>query len=143
MAWRDGLPKGLTSSTTQMKLQTLLSAKLRPWGPRNITPPPKKSCLDRARNTIARVAAQIRIDFWRSAAFLKRIKKWATGNCWYCTIAAGLHRVTRSQVLPHCRNPRIVAAREYTWDNKKAGERESVIGQPPPGTSITEVLGGI
>jgi hypothetical protein len=38
-------------------------------------PPPKKSMLDRARNSIARVAAQIRTGHWRSAVYLKRIRK--------------------------------------------------------------------
>jgi hypothetical protein len=35
-------------------------------------PTPKKPCADRARNSVARVAAQIRTGHWRSAVFLLR-----------------------------------------------------------------------
>jgi len=37
--------------------------------------------MDRAKNAIARVAAQIRTDHWRSAVFLKRIKKCQDDKC--------------------------------------------------------------
>jgi hypothetical protein len=41
-------------------------------GSEEILPPPtKKSCLDGARNSIARCAAQIRTGHWRSAVYLK------------------------------------------------------------------------
>ena len=44
-------------------------------GSGEIPPPPaKKSRLDRAKNGIARTAAQMRTGRWRSAEFLKRIK---------------------------------------------------------------------
>jgi len=36
-------------------------------------PPPKKYCLDRARNAIAGTAAQIRSNHRRSAVYLKRL----------------------------------------------------------------------
>jgi hypothetical protein len=38
-------------------------------------PPPEKSMLDRARNALARAAAQIRTGHWRSSIYLKRIHK--------------------------------------------------------------------
>jgi hypothetical protein len=47
-------------------------------------PPPKKSMLDKARNSIARVAAQIRTGHWRSGVYLKRIRKRETDHCWLC-----------------------------------------------------------
>jgi hypothetical protein len=45
-------------------------------------PPPKKSMLDKARSSIARVAAQIRTGHWRSAVYLKRIRD--DDKCWAC-----------------------------------------------------------
>jgi ribonuclease HI len=51
-------------------------------GKDEIPPPaPKKSCMDGARNSIARAAAQIRTGHWRSAIYLKRIKKRTSDNC--------------------------------------------------------------
>jgi ribonuclease HI len=47
-------------------------------------PPPKKSCLDRMRNSLARTEAQIRTGHWRSAVYLKRIRKLADDKCWFC-----------------------------------------------------------
>jgi hypothetical protein len=44
-------------------------------GNEEIPPPSKKSCMDRAKNEIARTAAQIRTGHWRSAVCLKRIKR--------------------------------------------------------------------
>ena len=49
----------------------------------NPAPPPKKSCLDRASNRIARMVAQICTDHWRSAVFLKRIRKRSAGSAGY------------------------------------------------------------
>ena len=48
-------------------------------GTEEIPPPPKKSCMDRTKNAIARTAAQIRTGHWRSAAHFKRIKKRGCG----------------------------------------------------------------
>ena len=64
--------------------------------------PPKKSMLDRARNAVARVAAQIRPGHWRSAVCLHRIRKYADDKCWFCQDSV---KMTRSHVLLHCRNP--------------------------------------
>jgi hypothetical protein len=53
------------------------------WGAEEITP--KKSCADRARNSVAQVASQIRTGHWRSAVFLKRIRRRRTDQCWFCS----------------------------------------------------------
>jgi hypothetical protein len=51
-------------------------------GSEEIPPPPaKKSCLDRAKNGIARTAAQIRTGHWRLAVYLKRIRKRQDDKC--------------------------------------------------------------
>jgi hypothetical protein len=51
-------------------------------GKDSITPPsPKKSCLDGAKNGLARVVAQIRSGHWRSAVYLKRIRKRKEDYC--------------------------------------------------------------
>jgi len=71
-------------------------------------PPPKKSMLDKARNAVARVAAQIRTGHWRSAVYLHRIRKRADDKCWFCQDSV---KMTRSHVLLHCWNPKLVAAR--------------------------------
>jgi hypothetical protein len=65
-----------------------------------IPPPPKKSCLDKARNSLARTVAQIRSGHWRSAVYLKRIKKRTTDHCWFCHKKE--RKMTRSHVLLHC-----------------------------------------
>ena len=81
----------LASSAAWMKLQTSLNCKAvwncdpKSHGNREVPPPPPKdSCPDGARYVIARVAAQIRTDLWGSAIFLKRIRKRAADECWYC-----------------------------------------------------------
>jgi hypothetical protein len=43
--------------------------------------PAKKSCMDRARNSVAQTATQIRTGHWRSAVYLKRIKKRRDDKC--------------------------------------------------------------
>jgi ribonuclease HI len=48
------------------------------------SPSPKKSCMDNMRNALARTAAQIRTGHWRSAVYLKRIRKMAEDKCWFC-----------------------------------------------------------
>jgi hypothetical protein len=46
-----------------------------------VTPLPKKrSCMDQARNAIARTAAQIRTGHWRSAVYFNRVKKGRMTN---------------------------------------------------------------
>jgi len=60
---------------------------------------PKKSCLDSARNAIARTAAQIRTGHWRSAAYLKQIRKRRDDKRWFCN---GTAKMSRSHVLHYC-----------------------------------------
>jgi hypothetical protein len=81
-------------------------------------PPPKKSCLDNMRNAIARTAAQIRTGHWRSAVYLKQIRKMAEDKCWFCQPSACM---TRSHVLLHCPNAKPRAAREEAWEGKTPG----------------------
>jgi hypothetical protein len=64
-------------------------------------PPPKKSCLDKARNGLARVASQIRTGHWRSAVFLHDIKKHPDDG----------RRMSKSHVLLHCPNSKLATAR--------------------------------
>jgi len=71
-------------------------------------PPPKKSMLDRARNAVACVAAQIRTGHWRSAVYLHRIRKRTDNKCWFCQDSV---KMIRSHVLLHCKNPKLVTAR--------------------------------
>jgi hypothetical protein len=53
-------------------------------GTEEIPPPlPKKSCMDQARNSIARTAAQVRTGHWRSAVYFKRIWKKPDDKCWF------------------------------------------------------------
>jgi len=89
-------------------------------------PPPKKSCMDGARNSIARTAAQIRTGHWRSAVFLKRIRKRADNNCWFCKGP----KMTRSHVLLHCANAKLRAAREGAWENKNPGGIRVLLSNP-------------
>ena len=81
-------------------------------------PPPKKSMLDKARNAIARTAAQIRTGHWRSAVYLKMIRKRTDDKCWFFQDSV---KMTRSHVLLHCWNPRLVAARLEAWEGKNPG----------------------
>jgi len=95
-------------------------------GTRKISPPPpKKSCLDSVRNAIARVAAQIRTNPWRSAEYLKRIKKRQDDECWFCH---GTARMSRSHVLLHC--PHFVAARAEAWEGKNPGGIRVLLANP-------------
>jgi hypothetical protein len=76
-------------------------------------PPPKKSCLDGARNGIARVASQFRSGHWRSAVYLKRIRKQNDDRCWYCHKNG--QKMTRSHVLLQCTNAKLVSAKYEAW----------------------------
>jgi hypothetical protein len=80
-------------------------------------PPPKKSCLDNMRNALARAAAQIRIGHWRSAVYLKRIRKMMDDKCCFCRSPA---RMTRSHAFLHCPNERL-RARAKAWEGKDPG----------------------
>jgi hypothetical protein len=94
-------------------------------------PPPKKSMLDRARNSIARVAAQIRTGHWRSAVYLKRIRKRESDRCWLCERTDRTpHRMSRAHVLLNCRNPRVAAARAEAWEGKSPGSARRLLADP-------------
>jgi ribonuclease HI len=94
-------------------------------------PPPKKSMLDRARNSIARTAAQIRTGHWRSAVYLKRIRKRETDHCWLCDgIGQNQHRMSRAHVLMNCRNPKVMAARAEAWEGKNPGSVRRLLADP-------------
>jgi hypothetical protein len=87
--------------------------------------------LDRARNSIARVAAQIRTGHWRSAVYLKRIRKRDDDKCWFCKDHdRATHKMTQSHVLLNCRNPRLVAARAEAWDGKRPGNVRRLLADP-------------
>jgi hypothetical protein len=93
-------------------------------------PPPKKSMLDRARNSVARVAAQIRTGHWRSAAYLKMIRKRADDRCWFCSDLGESHRMSRSHVLLKCDNPRLAAARAEAWEGRRPGNVRRLLADP-------------
>lgn len=90
-------------------------------------PPPKKSCMDKARNAVARTAAQIRTGHWRSVVYLKRIRKQRDDRCWICR---SLVRMTRSHVLLHGRNERLVAARTAAWEGGRPGGIKVLLANP-------------
>jgi len=70
------------------------------------------------RNSLARTAAQIRTGHWQSAVYLKRIRKRADDNCWFCQ---GPVKITRSHVLLHCPNEKLRSARTEAWEGKNPG----------------------
>jgi hypothetical protein len=90
-------------------------------------PPPKKSCLDSMRNALARTTAQIRTGHWRSAVYLKRIRKMAEDKCWFCQ---GPARMTRSHVLLHYPSVKLRAAREEAWEGKTPGGVRVLLANP-------------
>jgi len=55
-----------------------------------LPPPPKKSMLDSARNSLARVAAQIRTGNWRSAVYLKGYVRGRTTGAGFVRSTTGL-----------------------------------------------------
>jgi hypothetical protein len=97
-------------------------------GKDEIPPPaPKKSCMDRAHNSIARAAAQIRTGHWRSAIYLKRIRKRTDSGCWFCKRGAAM---TRSHVLLHCPNATLAAARVEAWEGRNPGGIRVLLSNP-------------
>jgi hypothetical protein len=90
-------------------------------------PPPKKSCLGGAKNGLARAVAQIRSGHWRSAVYLKRIRKRETDQCWFCFKNG--QKTTRSHVLLHCTNGRLVAARQ-AWGGVHPGGVRMLLASP-------------
>jgi hypothetical protein len=97
-------------------------------GKDEIPPPePKKSCMDRAHNSIARAAAQISTGHWRSAIYLKRIRKRTDSGCWFCKRGAAM---TRSHVLLHCSSARMSAARMEAWEGRDPGGLRVLLANP-------------
>jgi hypothetical protein len=80
-----------------------------------------------ARDGIARCTAQIRTGRWRSAVYLRRIKKRQDDKCWFCR---GLNRMTRSHVFLHCPNAKIRKAREEAWEGKDPGSIRILLSNP-------------
>jgi hypothetical protein len=120
---------GLPKTSDIREVQGSQESVARNHGNEEISPPPsKKSCMDRAKNGIARTAAQIRTGHWRSAVYLKGIKRHREDRCWFCR---DQHRMTRSHVLLHCHNDKIRAAREKAWE-----------GKGPSGVTYWPTLGG-
>jgi hypothetical protein len=89
------------------------------------SPPSKKSCLDKMRNALARTAAQIRTDHWRSAVYLKRIRKMVDDKCWFCQGLATSYFIAR--------------IKDFGWLGRRRGKERipEVSGccQPIPGGS--------
>jgi hypothetical protein len=79
------------------------------------------------RNALARTAAQIRTGHWRSAVYLKRIRKMAEDKCWFCR---GSGRMTRSRVLLHCQNTELRAAKAEAWEGKSPGGVRVLLANP-------------
>jgi hypothetical protein len=97
-------------------------------GKDEIPPPaPKKPCMDGAHNSIARAATQIRTGHWRSAIYLKRIKKRTSDSCWFCQGGA---TTTRSHVLLHCPSARMSAARMEAWEGRDPGGLRVLLANP-------------
>jgi hypothetical protein len=82
-------------------------------------------------SSIARTAAQIRTGHWRSAVYLKRIRKRETDHCWLCDgIGQNRHKMTRAHVLMNCRNPQVAAARAEAWEGKHPGSVWRLLADP-------------
>jgi hypothetical protein len=80
-----------------------------------------------AHNYIARAAAQIRTGHWRSAIYLKRIRKRTDSGCWFCKGGAAM---TRSHVLLHCSSARMSAARKEAWEGRDSGGLGVLLASP-------------
>ena len=83
--------------------------------------------MDHARNAIARTAAQIRTGHWRSAVYLRRIKKRKDDRCWFCKGGA---KMTRSHALLHCPNATLAAARVEAWEGRNPGGVRVLLSNP-------------
>jgi hypothetical protein len=79
------------------------------------------------RNAIARIVSQIRTGHWRSAVYLKRIRKRTDYKCWFCQSSA---RMTRSHVLLHCSNAKLQSARDEAWEGRDPGGVRVLLANP-------------
>jgi hypothetical protein len=84
--------------------------------------------LDRAMNSITRVAARIRKGHWRSAVYLKGIRKRDSDQCWLCEgVDTTPHRMSRAHVPLNCR---VAAARTEAWEGKNSGNVRRLLANP-------------
>jgi hypothetical protein len=91
-AGKTGYSKVMSIAHLKLQISERYNTKKEEWhespnhyGTEEIPPPPpKKSCLDRMRNAIARTVSQIRTGYWRSAVYLKRIRKMADDKRRFC-----------------------------------------------------------
>jgi hypothetical protein len=72
--------------------------------------------------------AQICSGYWRSAVYLKRIRKREEDYCWYCRKKE--RKMTRLHVLLHCTNERLVAARQKAWGDARPGSVRVLLASP-------------
>jgi ribonuclease HI len=82
-----------------------------------IPPPPKKSAMDKARDSEARISSQLRTNHWLSGVYLKRIGKRAHAGCWVCENRYDHVRppkMTRTHVMIRC--PAFEDVREVCKD---------------------------
>jgi len=79
------------------------------------------------RNALARTAAQIHTGHWRSAVYLKRIKKRANDKCWFFR---GPAKMTRSHVLLYCPSERLRSAEREAWEGKNPGGVRVLLANP-------------
>jgi hypothetical protein len=91
------------------------------------SPPAKTSCMDRARNAIARTAAQMRTGHWRSAVYFRRTRKRKDDTCRFWE---GKARMTRSHALRHCPNATLAAARVEAWEGRNPGRARVQLANP-------------
>jgi hypothetical protein len=81
----------------------------------------------RARNSIARAAAQIRTGHWRSAVYFRRNRKRREDRCWFCE---GEAKMTRSHALLHCPNATLAAARVEALEGRIPGVVRVLLANP-------------
>jgi hypothetical protein len=55
---------------------------------------------------------------WRSAVYPKIFRKRTDNKCWFYQDSV---KMTRSHILLHCRNTKLVAARMEAWERKDPG----------------------
>ena len=65
--------------------------------------------------------------YWRSAAYLKRIRKRRDDKHWFCNEPK---RMARSHVLLRCPNARLSAARVEAWEGRDAGSTQVFLANP-------------
>jgi hypothetical protein len=59
--------------------------------------------------------------------YLKMIRKRTDDKCWFCKDSV---KMTRSHILLHCRNAKLVAARVEAWEGKNPGGVRVLLANP-------------